>query len=137
MGYSTEFRGEFKFTKELTATQLAKLKSYLDEDCRDHPEWNVPDLYYVNLELLDDFSGITWNGAEKTDDLTDYLNLIINGMKEIMSDFGLKGKMLCQGENIEDRYEIVIKDGLAVHIDTKPSGAKIICPHCEEEFYLN
>lgn len=137
MGYTTEFKGEFKFNQELTASQLAKVKSYMGEDCRDHPEWGVKGLYYVDLELLSDFSGIKWNECEKTHDMTGLINLIINGMKKDMPEFGLTGKFLCQGEDIEDRYEIVIKEGMAVKVDTPPSGSKIKCPHCENYFHLD
>lgn len=41
MGYSTEFKGELKFTTELTASQLAEVKKFLSEDCRSHSEWEI------------------------------------------------------------------------------------------------
>jgi hypothetical protein len=44
MGYSTEFRVELKFTTDLTAKQLGKVKSFLGQDCREHAEWNKQDL---------------------------------------------------------------------------------------------
>lgn len=135
MGYSTDYKGEFKFTRELKASEIAKLKSFFGEDCRDHTEWKgAEDLYYINLKFNSDFSGIEWDGCEKTDDLTNYINLIFDNID--IPDFGLSGKILAQGEDIDDRYEIVIKDGRAVHIDTKPSGSKVECPHCGEKFYL-
>lgn len=63
MGYTTNFKGELKFTKELKASELAKLSSMLGEDCREHPEWDYEGpLYYIDLELLEDFSGIKWDG---------------------------------------------------------------------------
>lgn len=135
MGYNTDYKGEFKFTRELKGSEIARLKSFFGEDCRDHAEWKgAEDLYYINLEFNDDFSGIKWDGCEKTDDLTNYINLIFDNID--IPNFGLSGKMLAQGEDIDDRYEIVIKDNRAVHVDTKPSGAKVECPHCGEHFYL-
>ncbi len=135
MGYSTDYKGEFKFTRELVSSEIVKVKSFFGEDCRDHTDWKDSDgLYYVNLEFNDDFSGIRWDGCEKTDDLTNYINLIFDNVD--IKDFGLTGKMLAQGEDIDDRYEILIKDGRAVHVDTKPSGTKIECPDCGSEFYL-
>ena len=134
MGYSTDYKGEFKFTRELLGSEISKLKAFFGEDCRDHPEWKVVDLYYVNLEFNDDFSGIRWDGAEKTSDLTDYINLVLDNID--IKDFGLSGKMLAQGEDIEDRYEILIENNRAIHKDTKPSGTKIECPQCGGKFYL-
>lgn len=137
MGYNTIFKGEFKFVQELTASQLAKIKSFLGEDCRNHPEWNAPGLYYIDLVLLDDFSGLRWDDeTEKTYDMVDLLNLIIDQMRKDIPEFGLRGKFLAQGEDIDDRYEIIIKDGRAVEHKSIIAGAKIMCPRCEEYFYL-
>ncbi len=137
MGYKTTFKGEFKFTQELTASQLAKIKSFLGKDCRDHPEWNNTNLYRVDLVLLDDFSGLEWNDeTEKTYSMVGLLNLIIDQMRKDMPEFGLSGKFLAQGEDIDDRYEIIIKDGRAMKRQVIIAGTKIMCPHCEEYFYL-
>lgn len=40
MGYTTEFKGELKFTTELSAKALAKVKSFFGKDCRQHNEWD-------------------------------------------------------------------------------------------------
>lgn len=62
MGYSTDFKGELKFTRELTGSELATLKGILGEDCRNHPDWDAKNLYHMDLEMLEDFSGIkVWN----------------------------------------------------------------------------
>lgn len=136
MGYNTNFKGELKFTKELTASQLAKLKTYLGEDCRDHPEWGRTDLTYIDLELLNDFSGICWNCAEKTYDLEDKVNLVIAQMQAEYPDFGLAGKLRAQGEDIEDSWWLVIENGIAVRRDIELKGRKVKCPHCDETFIL-
>lgn len=39
MGYDTQFDGILKFKNELTLPQLAKIRTFLGEDCREHPEW--------------------------------------------------------------------------------------------------
>lgn len=135
MGYSTEFKGEFKFSRELLSSELMEIKKFFGEDCREHPEWKrVGDyFYYINLKFNDDFSGIRWDGSEKTGDLTDYINLIIDNVD--IKDFLLTGKMLAQGEDIDDRYEIHIENGRAVKKSIVPIGKKTTCPHCEEDFY--
>ncbi len=137
MGYSTEFKGELRFTSELNAKQLAALNAFFGEDCRDHKDWDATGLYYVDLELSEDFGGIKWNGAEKTSDLDEIVNVIIRNMRNTWPDFGLTGKMIAQGEDIEDRWILAIgKDGFAERLPMAISGKKITCPHCEKPFIL-
>lgn len=137
MGYNTTFKGELKFTKELTASQLAKLSSMLSEDCRDHPEWNAPDLTYIDLRLLDDFSGLEWDyETEKTYELEELVNVVITEMQKEYPDFGLTGKLVAQGEEVDDRWELIIKDGRAIRKDVAVTGKIIICPLCEGKFEL-
>lgn len=134
MGYNTQFNGELKFNSDLTGKQLAKIKSFLDEDCRDHPEWGREDLTYIDLQFLDDFSGLKWNGAEKTYDLADKINVIIDEMKKEFPDFSLSGKLLAKGEDIDNNYWIEIVDGHAVNIPIDIIHNTIICPHCGKKF---
>ena len=137
MGYDTKYQGTLYFKEELLSSELARLNSMLGEDCRDHPEWGVNGhLTYIDLELNDDFNGIQWNGSEKTYDLDEKINLVINFMKTINSRFGLTGKLLCQGEDVDDRFEIVAQEnGYVKHI--KLDDVKIqmvICPNCDHRF---
>ena len=125
MGYSTDFRGTLEFTHELTASQLAYLNIILGEDCREHPEWQadinaVSDhkLDYIDLELATDFSGIRWNGAEKTYSMTECVNLIIRLMQKRWPDFGLEGKLEAQGEDWDDRWFLVVDGGTATREDS-------------------
>jgi len=138
MGYTTNFKGILEFTKELTAKQLALLNKILGEDCRDHPEWkNAKDLYVIDLELNDDFSGLQWTGAEKTYDMDKLVNVVTHEMRRQYPDFCLKGKLLAQGEEIDDRWELCIgREGMAYKKELKLKGKKVKCPHCEETFIL-
>ena len=135
MGYNTDFRGELKFTEELKASQLAFLKNVLGADVREHPEWkDEHGLTYVDLQFLDDFSGIQWDGGEKTYDMDKLIELIIRVMREQWPEFGLKGKLLAQGEDIEDRYEIHVDVNKVETKDVLIDGAIIECPHCGQKF---
>ena len=140
MGYNTDFRGELKFSKELTASQLNEIKKFFGEDTRDHPEWGCStDPFsgnYIDLELLDDFSGIKWNGAEKTYCMIESVNIIIDNMRKLVPDFSFIGELIAQGEEFDDRWKLVIKEGKAVKIDIIMEGQKVQCPHCEEYFIL-
>lgn len=136
MGYSTDFTGELKFTKELKATELAKLKTFMGEDCREHPEWNATNMTYIDLEISDDFSGLKWDGSEKTYDLVEKVNLIISEMKKDFPDFGLEGSLFAQGEDSTDRWVLLIDNGIAIEKKVALKGKKCKCPNCEEEFFL-
>jgi hypothetical protein len=145
MGYNTIFKGELKFTKELSSTELGYLNSMLDEDCRNYPEWQeeikkITDstLYYIDLRLLNDFSGIEWNAdTEKTYNLVEITQLIINLMnKKFNNDFGLKGKLYAQGEDFDDRWILICNDKIVTEEKAMLTGTKIKCPHCEEYFIL-
>jgi hypothetical protein len=136
MGYETKYRGCFKFTNELKASELAYLGSFFGEDCRDHPEWGVMlENYYVDLRFTKDYLGIEWNGSEKTYDMPEQINFIIDRIRERNINTELEGKMSAQGEEIDDRYDIIIQEGRAIRIELTPPGTKIECPHCKEEFY--
>ena len=78
MGYTTEFEGELKFKKELTVSQLAYLKTFLGQDIRDLKLEKDDDeyWYHIDLELTDDFTGLRWDGAEKTYGLNSIVNFI-------------------------------------------------------------
>ncbi len=139
MGYNTDFRGTLNFQEELRATHIVKLQSILGEDCRDHPEWKVIDnLTYINLKLTDDYTGLEWDQCEKTYCMEQAIELILRLMQEEWPDFkGLTGEMLAQGEDIEDRYVIMVDGVLVTRRESPPDGSIVECPHCGEKFAYN
>ena len=144
MGYNTIFKGVLKFKKELIVPQIVFLNSMFGEDLREHSEWledydNSDYLTYINLRFTKDYTGIEWNDScEKTYNLDGIVNVIIENMRKHYPDFELEGKLIAQGEDIEDRWELIINDnGFAEKRYIITIGDKIICPHCECEFYIN
>lgn len=132
MGYKTKFSGELKFTKDLTVKELAKVKTFLGEDCRKHPEWESRDLYWIELEFLNDFTGLKWNNSEGTSyGMVECVNLIINQTRKEFPDFGLSGSFLAQGEDMDDRWWLVIENGQAIRRDFE---IEVKCPHCGHQF---
>ncbi len=135
MGYTTHFKGALSFVTEPHACQLAAINAMCGEDCRNHPEWEATGLYHIDLELTSDFSGIQWDGSEKTYDMDELVNLVIRQMRKRWPDFGLTGSLLAQGEDVEDRWSLVIgDDGMAKKVSLAVSGQIITCPHCEARF---
>lgn len=133
MGYNTDYKGILKFREELKPSELAYLNQFLGEDIRDHKDWEMNqwsnELYYsIDLKLTDDFSGIQYDGTEKSYKMIAQINYVISQMKNVKSDFELVGKFVCQGEDLEDRYEIVIENDEAIKRDLVVKGAIVECP---------
>jgi hypothetical protein len=138
MGYRTEFKGELKFKDEPTREQLAFIAEMCGEDCRKHPEWKaLDDVTYMDIELLPDFSGIRWNGAEKTYSMDKVVEVMVMELRKRWPEFELTGRLFAQGEEADDRWELVIdEDGMPKRVKTPPTGTKVVCPACEHSFYL-
>ena len=141
MGYNTDFQGQLTFTHIPTAPELAELNRMFGEDCRDHPEWDVyggMGLSYIDLRLTRDFAGIEWdNETEKTYDLPDKVNVVIRRMRATWPGFGLTGQLAAQGEDLTDRWALVIgDDGLARRVDIVLTGQVVACPDCGHTFVL-
>ena len=139
MGYNTDFLGTLDFIEELTASQIVKLRSILGEDCREHPEWkDEKGMTYIDLKLTDDFSGIEWDNSEKSYDMPHKVKLVVRLMRETWPEFkGVKGKILAQGEDIEDRWELIADGGSVVEREVPIDGIVVECPHCGEKYVYN
>lgn len=117
MGYRTDFTGTLYFTTEFTREQEGYLNSILSQDCRKHPEWNTFDLTWVDLEIdydkLSNPVGIKWDDSEKTYDIVEKVNLILELMRKKWPDFNLEGEMIAQGQACDDRWVLYMEDYLA------------------------
>lgn len=114
MGYNTDFSGTLYFKNELTIRQFKELEKFMGADCREHPEWGNTDISYIDLQINNDYTGIEWDGSEKTYELVLKINLIISNMQKQFPGFELEGELLAQGEDINDRYLITIENNVAV-----------------------
>lgn len=137
MGYDTEFTGELYFKQDVTNKQIALIKSMCGEDCRDHPEWECDsELTYIDLELNDDYSGIKWNGSEKTYDLADKINLIVKIVRQTWPDFdGFEGQIKARGEYGDSDWLILChEDGTVYEHKLVLVGDNVTCPSCGHRF---
>ena len=140
MGYSTSFKGKLSFTRDLKGSELAILGKILFADCRDHEDWPKPYKYgldYMVLKLTTDMDGLEWDESEKTSPMQHLVNVLIEVMKRDVPDFELIGEMVCQGEDMDDRWTLVMKDNVAVRVEHPRVGAAVICPHCEGKVYID
>ena len=139
MGYGTRFEGVLYFPKGFLVDDLHLITRFLGEDVRDHPEWhrfvfNGKDLTYIDLMLTSDSKGLQWDGAEKSYDMVDKVNLILHFVRDAgIDDFTFTGSLLAQGEDINDRWRLEIQPGCGgwaykARVEAEPEGT--ICPTC-------
>ena len=133
MGYNTDFKGELKFKNELSREQLAYLNTILGEFTGDHKEWSSERLY-IQLDLTKDFSGIQWDGCEKTYDMDEAVRVVIKLMKQKYPDFELNGEFFAQGEEIADVWKLVVHKNEVKKVDIPITGNIVTCPECDHEF---
>ena len=139
MGYNTDFVGQLSFASEPSRAVLAKINSILGKDIRDidpNPSESPGEFCYIDLELLEDFSGIKWDGSEKTYDMPGIVNYLTKKVREVDPSFCLVGQLAAQGERAEDRWILKMVDGVATVVPNSPTGKKVRCPHCEEDFFV-
>lgn len=139
MGYQTDYKGEFQFAEDLTVPQLAMVKEFLGEDCRHHSDWLQSEgLTHVDLEFTDNFSGLQWDGSEKSYDMVEKVNMIIVNMREKYKGFRLTGEMFAQGEEMDDRWVLRFNEyGMAYKEKRIDAAGPITCPHCAGVFSLD
>lgn len=140
MGYNTRFSGVLKFATPVTVEMLAKLNTMLGEDANEiaTPGVHGRDYGYIDLVVSKDFSGIEWDtGTEKTYFLEKSVNVVLAEMRKEWPEFGLTGQLLAQGEDMEDRWALVMEDdGLAHKRKVAITGQRVQCPDCGHRFIL-
>jgi|SRR5581483_6106921 len=138
MGYNTRFSGTLKFSTPVTVQMLAKLNTMLGEDAGKIAGSSDRDYGFIDLVVSKDFSGIEWDsGSEKTYYLEKSVNVVITEMRKEWPEFGLTGQLMAQGEDMEDRWALVIEDdGLAHKRKVAITGQRVKCPDCGHKFIL-
>lgn len=150
MGYNTSFKGTLKFKRPLKLSEYKYISKYLGEDGRDHTNWKsnsyyMKDWYFIDLEFEEtdeDFIGLKWDGSEKTYGMVNQINFLIYEInKKFPELLPLSGKLLAQGEEVGDVYNVVIgADGLA-KVSTVETltlqSTEVQCPCCKHKFNIN
>lgn len=141
MGYSTDFEGELLFTRPLIGPELATVQKlfWMTKDEADHQSLKMShgDISYVQFEFTKNLDGIKWDGSEKFYQAVEAVNFIIENARVTIPDFGLKGTLKAQGEEVDDRWLLQIgESGWAVSEKIVMKGRKVNCPECGTDFML-
>lgn len=139
MGYSTDFKGELRLRGGTTVQELRTLKQFFN--LGDPREFALANGYgdpgYVDLELTDDLSALKWNGTEKTRGMPQAVQMIVGEMRKQYPEFTLDGTLQAQGEEADDRWDLVVESGVTRIVKYRMVGDKVECPECRHKFVPN
>lgn len=110
MGYSTHYKGTIRIYN-LDLERVRILNLYLGKDKREivqhiPPGEDLPFTFF-SVELNEEMTALQWDGAEKTYGMLEMLNFL---RLIAQLEFGEGDNMVCQGDEIEDRYILVVEN---------------------------
>lgn len=107
MGYTTDFLGELKLSRNLTHQEFDIINSIQDKrhDYSTHPS------VWCNWEVISykDEQYLKWNGAEKFYNYVEWLGYLIKNYFKPW-DVTLNGKIHWRGESFEDMGVIIVEN---------------------------
>ncbi len=134
MGYNTKFSGVLQFLPDVPIGAVKLLHDLIGEP----GETITPSGYgahYIDIVIADDLTGIKWDEeCEKTYGMVETVNYLLDKVREQYPEFGLTGSLLARGEDIEDVWNLVIKDGKAVEVRVDLSESLSTCPSCGHQW---
>lgn len=141
MGYTTTFSGTLQIKSDLTKNEikfLRKIEGEVPDDICKRYEAKYGRLSWgcFDFQMNDDMEGFEWNGGEKTYDAEKQIQFIIDECLSINPKFLLEGVMLCQGEDPDDRWRLVVKKNKVTKQDLIVDG-KVTCPKCKHAFDID
>jgi hypothetical protein len=106
MGYTTEFMGQFKLSKQLTLNQYNELRKIISPTRHE----NFPS-YYCHWDLNYEGLALEWDGGEKFYEYIWWLEYII---KEYLDPWGitLNGDVKYSGEDADDNGTISVVENI-------------------------
>lgn len=120
MGYNTDFDGQVTIDPPLSEKEVAFINAFADER---HEDATMPGIWCQ--WIADDLDFIEWDGNEKFYDAAEWMKYIIDNFigKDPIAKRGnpdlnflqghvCNGEIEAQGEEAEDRWKIVVEDGV-------------------------
>lgn len=137
MGYTTEFSGEFKFSRALTEDEACAIREvstvrHCDPHSTNDVRFGMPG-FYCQWELTEDNTALVWDEGEKFYAYIEWLRYLI---QHYFSPFAvqLNGRIIWQGEEIGDVGTIVVQDNAVSTLGTvepeEPEASKPARPGC-------
>lgn len=137
MGYTTRFSGKFAFSRQLTLDEKNVLDGISQGDGELHEgaiKDGSPD-GYCQWETSKDGRSLQWDGSEKFYDYEEWLRFLV---EKRLKPWGVDvtGRVTWQGEDIDDRGILTVRDGVVMATKIEPNGTKVTCPECDHEFQV-
>lgn len=111
MWYSTSYTWELLFNENISIQEIREVQKYLWENINSHPEWWYKwkwYLWFIDLCINDTMTWLEWRVSEKSSLMQDKVNFLIKKIREKFPHFTLSWGFLCQGENLLDRYRLMM-----------------------------
>lgn len=137
MGYTTQFQGKIKIEPELSAKQIKFIEG-MHGDMRYFAPDDAKrlDICWQQWELSADLDALEWDGNEKFYDADKCMEYVIGKCLEKWPDMKFNGIVQAQGEEFDDRWQLIVKDNTVSKKEVALKGRVITCPNCEEKFEL-
>lgn len=105
MGYTTKFHGQIKVDPPLGPAACAMLREFSQtRHCEIGQEW--PSMYCQWVPTTNG-DAIEWNGGEKFYGSLEWMRYLI---ENFLQSYTLNGEIIAQGEDMMDRWLLVVKD---------------------------
>jgi len=111
VGYSTDFVGEFRFSRGLTLAEKVILDDVNERDWRYDKSRPVEDAYWCQWIPNRQGTALEWDGGEKFYNYIEWLKWLIERYFKPWQ-ISLNGEVLWQGEDREDMGKIIVKDNI-------------------------
>lgn len=131
MGYDTRFKGSIRIEPPADPTLMLAVNDY----CRDENKergGRFPAFGWGDWVVSADGATIGHDsGTEKSYEMEAWLRVLI---RDFLAPAGriLNGSMLAQGEDVEDRWNLVVVNNEVSRVDDKPKT--IQCPECRHKW---
>lgn len=85
---------------------------------------------WFQWELNDSLDGLKWDGDEKFCDADECMEYIIKHTVKKYPNLKFNGIIQAQGEDFDDRWQLIVKNNKVTRKDVKIAGDVIKCPDC-------
>ena len=133
MGYDTRFKGAITIEPPCDLELYNRVNDYCRDEDKVRDGKNVPDYGWCDWLVSKDGKAIGhYEETEKSYEMEAWLRVLV---RDFFAPAGrvLNGSMLAQGEDMEDRWCLNVKDNEVTRTDAKPDGV-VVCPECQHRF---
>lgn len=132
------FKGNLYFKQPLSYKEV-KLFDTFKEDfiSGDTLKYTKEDIIDFEFDLSYDNTYMYWDNSENTSDFYNKIKLFIKFMVENSPTFELNGELIGQGEDIDDRFKIIVDKNVVTESYIEDNFIELKLYQNKEEIWLN